>query len=189
MRPTIYDVDLEWRHGQGGRLVLQDEDMSTKTLNGWRRLNTLSHYGIHEQCVMSFIPKQNGYGAPCYQSCANCSSSYIYNGSIYSQTMSNGYVQPRTPVNACHLTLPGAAHYTPLQGDISSKSVPEIYLTRLLATKGTVQKYVDDFFNTILVADERFPPAIKWLFDLLDEGARRNGITDSEVLHAWKSNR
>ena len=72
---------------------------------------------------------------------------------------------------------------------MSPKAVPEIFLTRLLATKGTIQKYVDDFFNTILVADDRFPPAVKWLFDILDEGARRHGLTDPELLHSWKSNR
>ena len=32
----------------------------------------------------------------------------------------------------------------------SHKSIPEIFLTRLLSTKGTVQKFVDDFFGTIL---------------------------------------
>jgi plexin A len=69
------------------------------------------------------------------------------------------------------------------------KAIPEIFLTRLLSTKGTIQKFVDDFFNTILAANESLPPAIKWLFDLLDEAARKHGITDPEVVHAWKSNR
>lgn len=96
-----------------------------------------------------------------------------------------------------------------------------IYLTRMLASKGTVQNYIDDFFRTILnaknvpinhVVDESnintvlcdhngthtrrgnpilsssCPPAVKWLFDLLDEAAMENGITDDNVIHAWKSN-
>lgn len=69
------------------------------------------------------------------------------------------------------------------------KAIPEIFLTRLLSTKGTIEKFVVDFFRTILTVDENLPPAIKWLFDLLDEGARKHNITDPEVLHAWKSNR
>lgn len=69
------------------------------------------------------------------------------------------------------------------------KAIPEIFLTRLLATKGTVQKFVDDFFATILTVNDKLPPAVKWLFDLLDEAARRHGITDPEIVHAWKSNR
>lgn len=37
------------------------------------------------------------------------------------------------------------------------KAIPEIFLTRLLSTKGTIQKYVDDFFSTILVANDALP--------------------------------
>lgn len=93
-------------------------------------------------------------------------------------------------------------------------------LARMLASKGAVQDYVDDFFKTILNAkpslsmlDEGMsanqvlctdlqstlrrcntassgacPPAVKWLFDLLDEAAVENGITDPNVIHSWKSN-
>uniref|UniRef100_A0A1B0C003 Plexin cytoplasmic RasGAP domain-containing protein n=1 Tax=Glossina palpalis gambiensis TaxID=67801 RepID=A0A1B0C003_9MUSC len=59
MRPTIHEVDLEWRHGRGGHLILQDEDLTTKTTNGWRRLNTLAHYGVKESAVMSLVARQN----------------------------------------------------------------------------------------------------------------------------------
>lgn len=69
------------------------------------------------------------------------------------------------------------------------KAIPEIYLTRLLSTKGTIQKFVDDFFSTILTADKTLPPAVKWLFDLFDEAAKKYSITDPEVVHSWKSNR
>lgn len=48
---------------------------------------------------------------------------------------------------------------------------------------------MDDFFLTILTANEALPPAIKWLFDTFDEAARQHGIVDPEVVHAWKSNR
>ena len=46
----------------------------------------------------------------------------------------------------------------------SNKLVSEIYLTRLLATKGTVQKFVDDLFETIFSTAHRgsaLPLAIK----------------------------
>ena len=78
---------------------------------------------------------------------------------------------------------------SPFRGlDRGHKAIPEIFLTRLLSTKGTVQKFVDDFFRTILNANDALPPAIKWLFDFFDESARRHGITDPEVPQAWKSN-
>jgi plexin A len=75
-----------------------------------------------------------------------------------------------------------------LHPERTHKAIPEIFLTRLLSTKGTVQKFVDDFLNTILTANDALPSAVKWLFDLLDEAANKHAILDPEVPHAWKSN-
>jgi len=36
----------------------------------------------------------------------------------------------------------------------SNKTIPEVYLTRLLSTKGTIKKFIDDFFITILSVDD-----------------------------------
>jgi len=69
--------------------------------------------------------------------------------------------------------------------------VSEIYLTRLLATKLTLQKFVDDLFETIFSTAHRgsaLPLAIKYMFDFLDDQALLHGITDPEVVHTWKSN-
>ena len=52
--------------------------------------------------------------------------------------------------------------------------VSEIYLTRLLSTKITLQKYVDDLFETIFSIANRgsaLPLAIKYMFDFLDDQA------------------
>ena len=75
--------------------------------------------------------------------------------------------------------------------DRSSKMVSEVYLTRLLATKGTLQQFVDDLFETIFSTAHRgqvLPLAVKYLFDFLDEQAEKYGILDPEVTHTWKSN-
>lgn len=75
--------------------------------------------------------------------------------------------------------------------DRGNKMVSEIYLTRLLATKGTLQKYVDDLFETIFSTAHRgssLPLAIKYMFDFLDDQATHHGISDNEVVHTWKSN-
>uniref|UniRef100_A0A3B5M506 Plexin A2 n=1 Tax=Xiphophorus couchianus TaxID=32473 RepID=A0A3B5M506_9TELE len=77
------------------------------------------------------------------------------------------------------------------EGDRGSKMVSEIYLTRLLATKGTLQKFVDDLFETLFSTVHRgstLPLAIKYMFDFLDEQADRHGIYDTDVRHTWKSN-
>ena len=62
--------------------------------------------------------------------------------------------------------------------------VSEIYLTRLLATKGTLQKFVDDLFETIFSTAHRgsaLPLAIKYMFDFLDDQAVQHGIATDEV--------
>ena len=65
-----------------------------------------------------------------------------------------------------------------------NKMVSEIYLTRLLATKGTLQKFVDDLFETIFSTAHRgsaLPLAIKYMFDFLDDQAIQHGIATDEV--------
>ena len=71
----------------------------------------------------------------------------------------------------------------------NKKLIKEIYLTRLLTTKGTLQKYIDDFFNSVLVCDNETPIVVKWLFDLLDDAVEMHGIQDPEIIYAWKCNR
>lgn len=193
LRPSIYEVDLEWRHGRGGHLTLQDEDVTTKTLNGWKKLNTLAHYGVKESAVMSLISRQNDSFNNCKQPCHNCVSGIYYNNAQMPIIPTNGDVEIGMNPRIYHLVKPvnDENHYSTKCSttERTHKAIPEIFLTRLLATKGTVQKFVDDFFNTILTANEALPPAVKWLFDLLDEAALQHGIQDmQEVVHAWKSN-
>ena len=69
--------------------------------------------------------------------------------------------------------------------------VSEIYLTRLLSTKLTLQKFVDDLFETIFSIAHRgsaLPLAIKYMFDFLDDQALQHGITDPEVKEYDTSN-
>lgn len=176
LRPSIHDVDLEWRNGRSGHLILADEDMTTKTVNGWRQINTLRHYNVKDSAVMSLVMKQN--------------DSFSSNCNVSLNSMS--------PIVSSHCELEHGIKYWHLvkpedetigqPKDIYHKAIPEIFLTRLLSTKGTVEKFVEDFLRTILTVNEALPPAIKWLFDLLDEAAHRYGIIDPEVPHAWKSN-
>ena len=58
----------------------------------------------------------------------------------------------------------------------------------LCLLQGTLQKYIDDLFKSVLAASN-VPPVIKFLFDFLDNEAARYGITDPEVVHTWKCNR
>ncbi|XP_076249106.1 plexin B [Calliopsis andreniformis] len=251
LRPSVHDVDLEWRHGRGGHLTLQDEDLTTKCSGEWKKINTLAHYGVKESAVMSLIPRQNdSFSVACKPPCHNCKPSHyhhqqqpihhhphhhhlhrhanhcssthlpsapainlispVYNHSVSGLYFESQHSPPIITANGdvesghggnqrlYHLVRPiEENHYPPGMGFTSSKhhhperthkAIPEIFLTRLLSTKGTVQKFVDDFLNTILTANEALPSAVKWLFDLLDEAAKQHGIIDPEVPHAWKSN-
>lgn len=39
----------EWRQGRLARIILQDEDVTTRIDNDWKRLNTLAHYQVNKQ--------------------------------------------------------------------------------------------------------------------------------------------
>lgn len=39
-------MGTEWRQGRMARIILQDEDITTKIDNDWKRLNTLAHYQV-----------------------------------------------------------------------------------------------------------------------------------------------
>lgn len=77
------------------------------------------------------------------------------------------------------------------QQQLTAKLVSEVYLTRLLATKGGMQSFVDDFFESVFSTAHGtnvLPFAIKYMFDFLDDQAARHGITDPDVVYTWKSN-
>ncbi|KRF85332.1 plexin-A2 isoform X2 [Drosophila virilis] len=182
-RPRKDDLDLEWRTGATGRVILYDEDATSKTENDWKKLNTLQHYNVPDGAGLSLVPKQSS----------------IYNFSILSDKNEKSHNRAGSPLNNdmhengmkyWHLVK---HHDSDIQkeGERVNKLVSEIYLTRLLATKGTLQKFVDDLFETIFSTAHRgsaLPLAIKYMFDFLDDQALLHGITDPEVVHTWKSN-
>ena len=207
MRPSVDQLNLEWRHGRAGHLTLQDIDLTTKTINGWKKLNTLTHYGIKESAIMSLVSKN--------VSCNKCkpSSNMLFNSSsIYFSTLNNSKMTNHEDLDAKNVKI---YHLVKSSDELdcednddhdhhiriskfrkhsriverSRKAIPEIFLTRLLSTKGTLQKFIDDFLTTILNVNEFMPLSIKWLFDLLDDAAKKYNITNPEVIHSWKSNR
>uniref|UniRef100_A0A7N8YC87 Plexin-A1 n=1 Tax=Mastacembelus armatus TaxID=205130 RepID=A0A7N8YC87_9TELE len=196
-RPKASDMDLEWRQGRMARIILQDEDVTTKIDNDWKRLNTLAHYQVTDGSVIALVPKQN--------SAYNISNSSTFTKSLsrYESMLrtasSPDSLRSRTPMitpdlesgtKLWHL-VKNHDHSDQREGDRGSKMVSEIYLTRLLATKGTLQKFVDDLFETIFSTAHRgsaLPLAIKYMFDFLDEQADKHCISDPDVRHTWKSN-
>ncbi|XP_026681797.1 plexin A3-like, partial [Diaphorina citri] len=186
LRPRKDDLDVEWRTGNTGRLILYDYDSTTKVEGEWKKVNTLNHYRVPDGGCLNLVSKQ-------------------YNLSILSEktdkyeTLNLSKMGRNTsPLNRDHDGMAKEWHLVKhhdsdnqKEGERSNKMVSEIYLTRLLATKGTLQKFVDDLFETIFSTAHRgsaLPLAIKYMFDFLDDQALNHGITDPEVVHTWKSN-
>lgn len=195
-RPSKDGLDLEWRAGNSGRLTLSDEDSTTKTEGEWKRLNTLAHYKVPDGALLTLVPKQSSmYNLTIMTD--KLEKSHKYETLNFSLKTSPPLSRATSPMNHdpeggykyWHLVRHHDAEQK--EGDRGNKMVSEIYLTRLLATKGTLQKFVDDLFETIFSTAHRgsaLPLAIKYMFDFLDDQALNHGITDPEVVHTWKSN-
>ncbi|GIX99606.1 hypothetical protein CEXT_662811 [Caerostris extrusa] len=196
-RPSKEDLDLEWRTGTSGRLTLSDEDATTKQDGEWKRLNTLAHYKVPDGALLTLVPKQSSmYNLSIMTDKVDRHKYETLNFSLKtSPTLSRATSplnhDPESGYKYWHLVKHHDAENNK-EGERGNKMVSEIYLTRLLATKGTLQKFVDDLFETIFSTAHRgsaLPLAIKYMFDFLDDQALNHAISDPEVVHTWKSNR
>ncbi|KAH0630346.1 hypothetical protein JD844_013287 [Phrynosoma platyrhinos] len=182
-RPDPDTLDLEWRSGLAGHLILSDEDVTSVVQGNWKRLNTLQHYKVPDGATVALVPRMTKH----------------------LPRENHDYIPgEKTPMledadeggmKLWHLVKPTEEPELPkhrrgsLRERERAKAIPEIYLTRLLSMKGTLQKFVDDLFQVILSTSRPVPLAVKYFFDLLDEQALNHGITDPETIHIWKTNR
>ena len=175
-RPKHSDLDLEWRTGTSGRLILYDEDSTTKTEGDWKRINTLNHYRVPDGALLTLIPKQSSmYNISTMSDKSDRHLYHKYETLNISKMSGGGGASPplsraTSPLNhdydsgikMWHLVRHDADNQK--DNERTNKLVSEIYLTRLLATKGTLQKFVDDLFETIFSTAHRgsaLPLAIK----------------------------
>jgi len=209
IRPKPDQVDIQWRSSNGQGLVIRDEDHTCVIEGEWKRINTLQHYNVQDGAQISVIPKHEQATSRLNQSLLSSQSKH--SGSMSriipliegSSTSLPRYHQHRSRSGTPTLPPDGSRlwHLVKPVGDVdpryatgdsaSTKMVLEVYLLRLLTTKGTLQKYVDDLFEIIFSVQQRstqLPYAIKYMFDFLDMQASRQNVTDPEVLHTWKTN-
>ncbi|CAI6353076.1 unnamed protein product [Macrosiphum euphorbiae] len=64
---------------------------------------------------------------------------------------------------------------------VKSKILDAVYKNTAFSLRPSV-------YGVDLAANETLPPAVKWLFDLFDDAAKKYNIIDPEVVHSWKSN-
>uniref|UniRef100_A0A8B9C9V1 Plexin-B1 n=1 Tax=Anser brachyrhynchus TaxID=132585 RepID=A0A8B9C9V1_9AVES len=174
-RPDPDTLDLEWRSGLAGHLILSDEDVTSVVQGTWKRLNTLQHYKVRTESTialgLTLVSKQL----------------FHLETPMLEDADEGG-------IKLWHLVKPTEEPELPkhrrgsLRDRERAKAIPEIYLTRLLSMKGTLQKFVDDLFQVILSTNRPVPLAVKYFFDLLDEQALHYGIADPETIHIWKTN-
>ncbi|XP_044067900.1 plexin-D1 [Siniperca chuatsi] len=165
--PRAEDVDLEWFDSGSNSKLLQDLDNSSVMEDGRKKLNTVFHYQIPEGASLAMSMKDK-------------------------RDNTLGRVKDLDTEKYVHLVLPHDELMETKRSHRQShrkKVLPEIYLTRLLSTKGTLQKFLDDLFQAILsIPPDRPPLAVKYFFDFLEEQADKRGITDPDTLHIWKTN-
>ncbi|KAE9421447.1 hypothetical protein Angca_002229, partial [Angiostrongylus cantonensis] len=181
-RPALFRFDLELLCPSRGRLLLSDWSGSP-SIKAPTKLNTLAHYGISNQSHIVMVPNEK-------------------NSAHYRDSLADSGKSSWTSLDRCspmyppsrffHLTSPSRTLTMERRKKIDEsipKSIPEVYLTRLLTSKGTVQKYIEDFVESVLFAETSGHSMIlKSVFDLLDDEAARNGVSDLQLIQQWKSN-
>eukprot|EP00058_Branchiostoma_floridae_P014338 XP_002599826.1 hypothetical protein BRAFLDRAFT_70294 [Branchiostoma floridae] len=183
------ECELEWRHGRAGQLILRDTDVTSEMNHRWKKLNTLEHYKVPDSCSVALLRKPE----------QQMKLDRTFENLGVNQSLSSSSLAPLMqgdPEEGCrYWHLVKARDELERSNSVKrdsrflkeQRAIPEIYLTRLLATKGTLQKFVDDAFSAILCTSP-VPPSIKYFFDLLDHEAKKHGIDDPETLHIWKTN-
>ncbi|XP_016331369.1 plexin-B2-like, partial [Sinocyclocheilus anshuiensis] len=175
-RPKVDSVTLEWRPGSTGQ-ILSDLDVTSQKEGRWRRINTLAHYNVCDNATVVLSRVQH------------TQQSYDQNHDNHEER--NALLEDD---KVFHLVRPADEldEMKSKRGSIKDKSmtkaITEIYLTRLLSVKGTLQQFVDDFFRSVLCSGASVPPAVKYFFDFLDEQALRHENVDEETIHIWKTN-
>ncbi|XP_031695602.1 plexin-B2-like, partial [Anarrhichthys ocellatus] len=174
-RPEVESVALEWRPGSTGQ-ILSDLDLTSQKEGRWKRLNTLAHYNVRDNATLVLSRVLHS------QSFHQHQDSYEEKNALLEEDNTFHLVRPADEMDD------GKSKRGSMKDKAMTKAITEIYLTRLLSVKGTLQQFVDDFFRSVLCSSTVVPPAVKYFFDFLDEQALRHDNVDEETLHIWKTN-
>ncbi|XP_069483946.1 plexin-B2 [Ambystoma mexicanum] len=176
-RPKADSVALEWRPGSTAQ-ILSDVDLTSQRDGRWKRFNTLKHYNVRDGATLilsrmgiSQQLEENHQDFPGEKHALLEEENKIWH-----------LVRPADEVDE------SKSKRGSLKEKERTKAITEIYLTRLLSVKGTLQQFVDNFFQSVLTSSKIVPPAVKYFFDFLDEQAEKHEIKDDDTIHIWKTN-
>ncbi|XP_035377013.1 plexin-B2a [Electrophorus electricus] len=175
-RPTVDSVALEWRPGSTGQ-ILSDLDLTSQKEGRWKRLNTLAHYNVRDNATLVLSRVLHTQ-----QSFDQNQDSHEERSALLEDDKVFHLVRPAEELDEIK------SKRGSMKDKATTKAITEIYLTRLLSMKGTLQQFVDDFFRSVLCSGTAVPPAVKYFFDFLDEQAHKHDNVDEETIHIWKTN-
>ncbi|KAK0399439.1 hypothetical protein QR680_003050 [Steinernema hermaphroditum] len=188
-RISIDQFDLEWRCPKRGTIILSDDDKPN--VKGLKKLNTVGFYNLPNNALLS-MQSRSPHSFTYRSGSSDTTCSAWSSAHLLDTTAMN-----RTDVHYFHLSNPPSGAFSldkrkkcddSVNGTVL-RNIPEVYLTRLLTSKGTIQKFVDDFFDAALFLHQPEVPAVlKYVFDFLDHQAERNQVTDPDIIHSWKTN-
>ncbi|XP_036721213.1 plexin-B2 isoform X1 [Balaenoptera musculus] len=175
--PKADSVVLEWRPGSTAQ-ILSDLDLTSQREGRWKRVNTLMHYNVRDGATLilskvgvSQQPEDSQQDLPGERHALLEEENRVWH-----------LVRPTDEVDE------GKSKRGSMKEKERTKAITEIYLTRLLSVKGTLQQFVDNFFQSVLAPGHAVPPAVKYFFDFLDEQAEKHDIKDEDTIHIWKTN-
>uniref|UniRef100_A0A8C7YD78 Plexin b1a n=1 Tax=Oryzias sinensis TaxID=183150 RepID=A0A8C7YD78_9TELE len=130
-RPHIDSLNLEWRAGVAGHLILSDEDLTSVLQGSWKRLNTLQHYKVPDGATVALVSRNNKH---------LLHDSHDYMPGEKTPMLDDG---DEGGVRLWHLVKAGEEPEMQKhrrgsmreRGGERAKAIPEIYLTRLLSMK------------------------------------------------------
>uniref|UniRef100_A0AAY4ESD4 Sema domain-containing protein n=1 Tax=Denticeps clupeoides TaxID=299321 RepID=A0AAY4ESD4_9TELE len=175
-RPKVESVALEWRPGSTGQ-ILSDLDLTSQKEGRWRRLNTLAHYNVRDNATLVLSRVLHTQ-----QSIDQNQDAHEERNALLEDDKVFHLVRSADDMEEVK------SKRGSIKDKATTKAITEIYLTRLLSVKGTLQQFVDDFFRSVLCSGAVVPPAVKYFFDFLDEQAQKHDIVDEETIHIWKTN-
>uniref|UniRef100_A0A8C5M0F4 Plexin B2 n=1 Tax=Leptobrachium leishanense TaxID=445787 RepID=A0A8C5M0F4_9ANUR len=176
-RPLANSLALEWRPGSTAQ-ILSDLDLTSQKDGRWRRYNTLMHYNVRDNATLIL----SRIGISQQQEENNQDFPGERHGLLEEENKTWHLVRPADEVDE------SKSKRGSMKEKERTKAITEIYLTRLLSVKGTLQQFVDDFLLAVLNSRQVVPPAIKYFFDFLDEQAEKYEIKDEDTVHIWKTN-
>ncbi|OCT89064.1 plexin-B2 [Xenopus laevis] len=177
LRPKADSLALEWRPGSTAQ-ILSDLDLTSQKERRLKQYNTLMHYNVRDNATL--ILSRMGISQQQEENHQDIPGER--HALLEDENKTWHLVRPADEVDE------GKSKRGSMKEKERTKAITEIYLTRLLSVKGTLQQFVDNFFQSVLNSNQVVPPAVKYFFDFLDEQAEKYEIKDEDTVHIWKTN-